>query len=49
MGETVVVIVNKNNKTVKWIVNGVQKASMTHNMIGGKDRLLFPFLEMKDK
>lgn len=48
VGETVMVVVNRNSNTVKWIVNGVFSASETHYMLGDKDRQLFPFVFMYD-
>lgn len=49
VGETVEVIVNRKNKTIKWMVNGIQRASSTNKMLGDKQRQLFPFVIMGDK
>ena len=49
VGETVKVVVNRNDKTIKWIVNGITRASLTNDMLGDKERLFYPFMEMKDQ
>ena len=46
MGETVEVRVDRRNKTIKWIVNNEQRASLVHEMLGNENRKLMPYVEM---
>lgn len=48
-GDIVEVDVNRPNRTLRYIVNGVLEATHCHSMLGDSSRTFMPFVEMYNK
>ena len=46
-GDVVEVDVSRYTNTVKYTINGVLKATHTHNMLADSSRILMPYVEMR--
>ena len=45
-GDVLEVDVNRSTSTIKYIINGVLKATQTHNMLADNSRVFMPYFEM---
>ena len=45
-GDVVEVNVNRPNNTLKYIINGILKATDTNNMLNDSSRMFMPYVEM---
>ena len=45
-GDIVEVDVNRSTSTVKYLVNGILKATQTNNMLADSSRVFMPYIEM---
>lgn len=49
VGETVEMIVDRNDKTIEWLVDGKRRASSIVNILEEKGKRFFPYVQMFDK
>lgn len=47
--EIVQVIVNLSEKSIRWLVNGYERSSFKHEILGDASRKFYPYFELKNQ